>query len=156
MSLTDPTSKMSKSHPQQRSRILITDTPDEIRNKVSRALTDSLPGISYDIVNRPGISNLLDMLSTFDMEGRSADELSVHFADLTPKQLKEIVADAIITGLQGVRSRYLELSSRDDAYLDSIEAEGARKARESAEETMNLVKTAIGLQSPVTYLPTAK
>ncbi|KAI9147907.1 Tryptophan--tRNA ligase [Paramyrothecium foliicola] len=145
MSLTEPTSKMSKSHPQQRSRILITDTPDEIRTKLSRALTDSLSGISYDIANRPGISNLLDILATFDTKSRTPSELATEYADLSPKQLKEMVTDAVVRGLDGIQKRYVDLTRRDDAYLDMVAEEGARKARESAEETMHLVKSAIGL-----------
>jgi tryptophanyl-tRNA synthetase len=145
MSLTDPTSKMSKSHPQERSRIIITDSPEDIRGKLSRALTDSLPGVSYNIADRPGISNLLDILSTFDPDGRSPHDLAVEYAGSTPKQLKEAVTDAVIMGLAGIRERYTEIMTRGDAYLDSIAAEGARKAQKSAEETMDLVKTAVGL-----------
>ncbi|RSL95550.1 hypothetical protein CEP52_012031 [Fusarium oligoseptatum] len=144
MSLTDPTSKMSKSHKAEKSRILITDAPKDIKAKISSAKTDSIPGISYDPATRPGISNLLDILSIFDAEGRQAAQLAEAYSDLSPKQLKEMVSDAVITGLDGIRDRYLELVGKGDEYLDSIEAVGARKARESAEETMQLVRGAIG------------
>ncbi|KAI8717943.1 Tryptophan--tRNA ligase [Fusarium sp. LHS14.1] len=144
MSLTDPTSKMSKSHKAEKSRIVITDAPKDIKAKISSAKTDSIPGISYDPANRPGISNLLDILSIFDAEGRQASQLAEAYSDLSPKQLKEMVSDAVVTGLDGIRDRYLELVSKGDEYLDSVEAVGARKARESAEETMQLVRGAIG------------
>ncbi|KAL7814882.1 hypothetical protein V8C44DRAFT_348485 [Trichoderma aethiopicum] len=144
MSLTEPTSKMSKSHPAQKSRILITDTPQEIRSKIATALTDSTPGISYDPAARPGISNLLEILSVFDQESRTPAQLAQVYADASPKIFKEAVADALVTGLHGIRDRYLELSA-DDSYLDRIEQQGARKAQKSAEETMDIVKAAVGL-----------
>ncbi|RFU74174.1 3-oxoacyl-acyl-carrier- reductase [Trichoderma arundinaceum] len=144
MSLTEPTSKMSKSHKAQRSRILITDTPEEIRSKIATALTDSVPGISYDPANRPGISNLLEILSVFDTEKRGPAQLAEVYAQSSPKALKDAVADTLIAGLNGVRDRYLEVSA-NDSYLDMVEREGARKAQESAKETMDIVKAAVGL-----------
>lgn len=145
MSLVDPKSKMSKSHKSERSRILVTDGPQEIKSKIGSALTDSLPGISYDPQERPGISNLLDILSIFDPEGRDARLLADEHSDLGPRQLKDMVSDAVIGGLNGIRDRYLELTAKGDEYLDKIEAEGARKARQSADETMQLVRSAMGL-----------
>ncbi|CAG9944533.1 unnamed protein product [Clonostachys rosea f. rosea IK726] len=144
MSLTDPSSKMSKSHKLDRSRILITDSPEQIKAKIGSALTDSIPGISYDIENRPGISNLLSILSLFDDRKRSAAQLGAAYSDLSPKQFKQIVSEAIIQGFGSVRERYLELLSSDNDYLEKVAAEGARKANQSAEETMSLVREAVG------------
>jgi len=135
---------MSKSHKAERSRILITDSPKEIKSKISSALTDSIPGISYDTATRPGISNLLDILSIFDSQCRSSSELAKEYSDLSPRQLKEMVSDAIISGLDGIRDRYSELLG-DNSYIDKVEAHGARKARESAAETMSIVREAMGM-----------
>lgn len=135
---------MSKSHKSERSRILITDSAEEIRLKISSALTDSIAGVSYDPDSRPGISNLLEICSMFDAHSRSPSDLAHEFVHLTPKMLKECVADTIITGLDGVRSRYCKLMDREDGYLEKVEAAGAEKARKSAEETMDQVKTAVG------------
>lgn len=143
MSLTDPTAKMSKSHKVERSRILITDTPEQIRSKIGSALTDSLPGVSYDTATRPGVSNLLDILSVFDTQHRTPSQLAVEYSEIAPKLLKEMVSDAVVRGLDGIRSRYLELLD-NVAHLDRIEAEGAHKARQSAAETMQLVRAAVG------------
>ncbi|KAG5912725.1 hypothetical protein E4U53_005199 [Claviceps sorghi] len=145
MSLSDPTSKMSKSDKTARSRVLVTDTPDEIRAKISSAVTDSVPGVSYDPLERPGISNLLAMLSVFDADNRSPQHLAQDFTTAHPRLLKEAVSDAIIQGLQGVRCRYMKLMDENNDYLDQVEAQGARKARQSAEETMDIVRTATGL-----------
>lgn len=144
MSLADPKSKMSKSHKLERSRILLTDTPEEIRKKISSALTDSISGLSYEPETRPGISNLLDILSIFDADRRSPEELVADLSEYSPQQLKSAVADAIIDGLDGIGERYQQLL-QDEKKLDDIENKGARKARESAEETMSLVRAAVGL-----------
>ncbi|KAG6004902.1 hypothetical protein E4U21_000629 [Claviceps maximensis] len=145
MSLSDPTSKMSKSDKITRSRVLVTDTPDEIRAKVSSAVTDSITGVSYDPVERPGISNLLAILSVFDDGKRTPQDLAQAYSTTHPRVLKETVSEAIIAGLQGVRSRYMKLMDESNDYLDQVEAEGTRKARQSAEETMDIVRTATGL-----------
>jgi tryptophanyl-tRNA synthetase len=145
MSLNDPKSKMSKSNKSERSRILIIDTPDQIKAKVASALTDSLPGITYDPDARPGMSNLLDILSIFDAQGRSPKLLAEQFGDLSPRQFKEVVTDAVVSGLHGVRERYMALLNSRDNQLDLIAKEGARKAQKSSEETMALVKETVGL-----------
>ncbi|KAF5672398.1 tryptophanyl-tRNA synthetase [Fusarium denticulatum] len=145
MSLQNPTEKMSKSSKSPKSRISIIDSPEEIKAKIKAATTDSIPGISYNREERPGISNLLDIMAIFDPEGRKVQELGEQYSDLSPKQLKEMVSDAVIGGLDGIRDRYTELLDKGDKYLDSIEAIGAEKARKSAEETMQVVREAVGL-----------
>ncbi|CEJ81325.1 hypothetical protein VHEMI01459 [[Torrubiella] hemipterigena] len=144
MSLAQPTTKMSKSHKSDRSRILLSDSPQEIRTKISYALTDSLPGISYDPKERPGISNLLEICSIFDAAGRDVNNLANECADMQPRVFKEFVSDTIISGLDGVRDRYLDLMKRSDNYLAKVEEHGAERARQSAQETMDIVKSAIG------------
>ncbi|KAG5752468.1 hypothetical protein H9Q72_001148 [Fusarium xylarioides] len=145
MSLQNPTEKMSKSSRSPKSRISIIDSPQEIKAKIKAATTDSIPGISYNREERPGISNLLDIMAIFDPEGRKVQELGEQYSDLSPKQLKEMVSDAVIGGLDGIRDRYTELLDKGDKYLDSIEAIGAEKGRKSAEETMQVVREAVGL-----------
>ncbi|KAF5724428.1 tryptophanyl-tRNA synthetase [Fusarium mundagurra] len=145
MSLQNPAEKMSKSSKSPKSRISIIDSPEEIKAKIKAATTDSIPGISYNREERPGISNLLDIMAIFDPEGRKAQELGEQYSDLSPKQLKEMVSDAVIGGLDGIRDRYTELLDKGDKHLDSIEAIGAEKACKSAEETMQVVREAVGL-----------
>ncbi|CAG7563727.1 unnamed protein product [Fusarium equiseti] len=145
MSLNDPTSKMSKSHKSEKSRILITDSPEDIKAKIGSAKTDSIPGITYDQGERPGISNLLDILSIFDAQSRKGVELAEQYKDISPKQLKEMVTDAVVGGLDGIRNRYLELLNKGDEYLDSVERIGAQKAQKSADDTMQIVRDAMGL-----------
>lgn len=148
MSLTDPTKKMSKSDANAASRVLITDPPQDIRKKIMRAVTDSQSGfVSYDPAGRPGVSNLLEILSILEGENRSPDEVArgLEGSQHPLKALKERTADAVVTELRDVRERYLELMGNDDGKaLDDLEALGAEKARASANATMKLVKEAVG------------
>ncbi|KAL8419601.1 hypothetical protein RB594_002694 [Gaeumannomyces avenae] len=149
MSLRDPQQKMSKSSPNANSRILLTDTADEIRKKIAAAVTDPLEGgVRYDREARPGVANLLSLLSAFDPEGRTAAQLAEPgaFGGRPRGELKGAVADAVVRGLDRIRDRYLELLSRDGGrYLDEVALQGATKARESAERTMREVREAMGL-----------
>jgi tryptophanyl-tRNA synthetase len=135
---------MSKSTKAEKSRILITDSPDQIRSKVGSALTDSFSGITYEPTSRPGIANLLDILSIFDPQQRTAADLAKDYETISPKQLKSMVSEAVIEGLQGIGERYRELLSGENGHLDRVAKHGAQKARQSAEDTMDLVRTAIG------------
>lgn len=146
MSLRDPSLKMSKSHPDTRSRILITDTPEEIRLKVKQAITDSQNGISYDPIERPGVSNLLNILSHLDGVGESSQTLAARFSNLSLASFKELVADRIIDCFRGFKDNYQELmQDTNSAQLQDIALAGAMKARANAEKTMSDVRAAVGL-----------
>lgn len=136
---------MSKSHQDPRSRILITDSPEEIRLKIMAALTDSVNAVSFDPKNRPGVSNLLQLLSHFDGQ-RSPEELGKVHANMNLRDFKMLVADTISTALAGIRDRYWEVMSEGGGRsLDQLEKAGAEKARASADATMSLVREAVGL-----------
>jgi tryptophanyl-tRNA synthetase len=137
---------MSKSHADPRSRILITDSAEEIQRKIMSALTDSTNSVSYEPESRPGVSNLLQLWSHFDSEGRPPEKLASSCSGMGLKTFKTKVAEAIAESLAPVRRRYEELMKEDGgAYVDFVESEGSRRARESAEETMVLVREAVGL-----------
>ncbi|KAK0099675.1 Tryptophan--tRNA ligase, mitochondrial [Cadophora gregata] len=146
MSLTSPTTKMSKSAPSPLSRILITDTPTTISQKISSALTDSQNLVTWDPVSRPGVSNLLTLLSSFDEHGRSPQELGEKFEKegMGLGVFKKMVGEAVGEGLSGVRGRFEEVM-REEGYVEEVAMRGAKRARESAEETMVLVREAVGL-----------
>lgn len=146
MSLRRPTVKMSKSDPDASSRISITDDDDTIVRKVSSALTDSQNTVSYDPLNRPGVANLLSILSAFDKDGRDPAVLADTMAGSKLQDLKRAVSDAVISGLGGIRERYLELLDADGGkYLDHVASNAARRARQSASDTMELVRERVGL-----------
>ena len=146
MSLQDPRLKMSKSHADPRSRILLTDSPDEINRKVMAALTDSTNSVSYEPDTRPGVSNLLQLLSYLDREGRSAESLGAEYSHLNLRLFKTMVSETIAASLSTIQKRYSEvMREHDGRYLDYVEMIGAQKARKSAEATMAIIREVVGL-----------
>lgn len=143
MSLKEPTLKMSKSHVDERSRILLTDSPDQIHKKLKAALTDSDTTITYDPVRRPGVSNLLQLLGHF--EGRSCEDLALEFQSTSLRALKENLASQITNHLRPIRDRYLSLMDDKTGYLDDVSEQGSRAARANAEMTMKQVREVMGL-----------
>lgn len=145
MSLQEPQRKMSKSHKDPRSRILITDSPEVIARKIMAAKTDSINSVSFDPLTRPGVSNLLSLLSHFDEMSRTPAELGAIYSSLNLKELKLLVIDSISNALAGIGAQYEQLMREDDGrFLDQVEKNGAQRAQESAEETMSGVRAAIG------------
>jgi tryptophanyl-tRNA synthetase len=140
MSLQNPGAKMSKSDPDEGSRILVLDTPDVIRAKVKRAVTDSGSGVRYDWEDKPGISNLLEMMSLFG--GTPIAALETEHGSSGYGKFKEAVAEAVIAGLAPIRDAYQAL---DDAAVDQVVQRGAREARARAEVTQQRVRKLVGL-----------
>jgi len=140
MSLTEPTAKMSKSDPAERSRILLLDSADAIMKKVRSAVTDSEPTVRYDVEAKPGISNLLEIMAA--CTGRSIDDLVAEFHDAGYGRFKEAVAEAIIDALAPIRSAYERL---DDREVARILQKGALDARTQAESYQAEVRRAVGL-----------
>ncbi len=138
---------MSKSHEDARSRILITDTLEVIKMKIRLALTDSIEGISYDELKRPGVSNLLSITTHLDRQGRSIEELAQECKSLNIREFKDIVTNAISTGMKEIREKYNYFMEVDGGrYVDDIAIEGSRKAREMAEITMTKVRHVVGFE----------
>ncbi|KAG4034033.1 hypothetical protein MFRU_003g00110 [Monilinia fructicola] len=148
MSLQTPTQKMSKSQPSPLSRILLTDAPETVTRKISSALTDSQNNVSYAPSERPGVTNLLTLWSSFDTQlpKRSAEQLGeeCRARNVTLKDLKRETADAVNAGLEGIRKGY-ERVLGDAGYVEEVARKGGIRARENAEETMVKVREAIGL-----------
>ena len=140
MSLTDPMSKMSKSDPNPKSRIDLLDSPDEIRKKIMSAVTDSEPTVRYDRAEKPGVSNLLEIMAA--TTGRSIDELVEDYADSGYGTFKEAVAESVIAELAPIRAAYETL---DDDDVGRILQRGALDARTRAEAYQQEVRDATGL-----------
>ncbi|KAI0013938.1 hypothetical protein F4779DRAFT_613220 [Xylariaceae sp. FL0662B] len=146
MSLMSPESKMSKSSPNFRSWVSVIADAVEIRSRIRGAVTDMYNAVTYDPVARPGVANLLWLLSQCGPDQRPVDELAAELDGRPIKVLKDLVADAVVRELDGVRDRYRDaLDRKGGKYLLEVEAEGAEVARRSAEETMVLVRDAVGL-----------
>lgn len=143
MSLTQPAIKMSKSAREVGSRILLTDGREVIEKKFRTALTDSVDGVSYDVDARPGVSNLVDILTY--VSGEERENVLGDLRGVSLKGLKERVAREVDSCLAPIRERIRELLDGDGRVVDEVAEEGAVRARESAEKTMKVVREAVGL-----------
>ncbi|KAI9310968.1 tryptophanyl-tRNA synthetase [Dichotomocladium elegans] len=144
MSLRAPTAKMSKSDPSDHARINLTDTPSQIQAKIRRAVTDSISTVSYDVQERPGVSNLLSIYSA--MRAIEIDEAVKDFADVTSTRVfKDRVADAIIERLTPIQKDLARLQ-QDEGYVKQVLAKGAAKAEEVANANMEEVYKLVGLR----------
>ena len=140
MSLAEPSKKMSKSGPPG-GAINLLDSPDVIRQKVSRAKTDALRDIVFD-PSREGVYNLLVLFELFTRQSRS--EIETRFAGKGYADLKRELTDAIVEGLRPLQTRYAEITS-EPGYLDGILREGAERAAPIAGKTLADVKAKVGL-----------
>lgn len=136
---------MSKSHQDPRSRLHINDAPEVIGHKVRLALTDLVPGVSYDQVNRPGVSNLLSIMSSLDGRSRTAEDIARACNGMSMREFKAEATTTISSGLITIRERYNRLMNADNAhYLHTVAIEGCVKARKQAGMTMDAVRHAVG------------
>ncbi len=140
MSLQDPTRKMSKSDPEE-CFISLLDEPDVVRRKIKRAVTDSDAEIRYDPENKPGVSNLLSIIST--LTGESLDDICAEMAGKGYGDLKNRTADAVIEALSPLQAEYKRLIADKQFLLDTLLA-GAEKAGFIAGKTLRKVQKKIG------------
>jgi len=140
MSLTEPTSKMSKSDPSPKSRISLLDDVDVIRKRIRSAVTDSDPEVRYDPAVKPGISNLLEIMSA--VTGSTIDDLVADYGQRGYGTFKDAVADAVIGEIEPIKGEYDRLKNAD---VRAVLAEGGAKAQESADGYMKEVRKAAGI-----------
>lgn len=142
MGLDTPTAKMSKSEVADGHAVRLLDTPDRVRKKIMRAVTDSGSGIIFsDEPEKAGVNNLLTIYQAFT--GESNEAIEAHFAGKGYGDLKKAVAEATVEGLRPLQERYKELTA-DPAQLDAMLGEGAAKARDVADKTLSDVRENMG------------
>ncbi|MCR3756150.1 MAG: tryptophan--tRNA ligase [Candidatus Westeberhardia cardiocondylae] len=143
MSLLDPKKKMSKSDINYNNIITLLDSANSIVEKIKYAITDSdnPPVIRYDPVNKPGISNLLNVLSAISEKSISC--LEKMFAGKMYNDLKKEVTDVILDRILSIQSRYYLVRNNED-YLYKIIFNGAKKAQRKAYVMLNKIKELIG------------
>ncbi|KAK9211170.1 hypothetical protein WN943_000544 [Citrus x changshan-huyou] len=141
MSLTDGLSKMSKSAPSDQSRINLLDPKDVIANKIKRCKTDSSAGLEFDNLERPECNNLLSIYQL--ISGKTKGEVAEECQNMNWGTFKPLLTDALIEHLHPIQVRYEEIMS-DSAYLDKVLADGAAKAADIADATLNNVYQAMG------------
>ena len=147
MSLQDPSKKMSKSDDNPNNVIRLLEDPSSIVKKLKRAVTDSdnPPVVAYDWDKKPGVSNLLELMSA--STGRSVEDLVEHFKGQMYGTFKSEVADAVVAMVEPIQKRYRELRDNED-YLKEILKHGAEKASERAQKTLDDVYRKIGFILP--------
>lgn len=143
MSLLEPTKKMSKSDDNRNNVIGLLEDPKSVVKKIKRAVTDSdePPVVRYDVQNKAGVSNLLDILSA--VTGQSIPELEKQFEGKMYGHLKGEVADAVSGMLTELQERYHRFRN-DEAFLQQVMKDGAEKASAHASRTLKAVYEAIG------------
>ncbi len=140
MDLQDPTSKMSKSAATDAGLVRMDDDPAIITKKFKRAVTDSESEVRYDRAAKPGVSNLLDILSA--CTGDSPETLAERYRQYGP--LKADTGEAVVELLRPIQTRHDELLT-DRAELARLLHVGAEKAGVVAEATLARVYANIGL-----------
>ena len=139
----DPTAKMSKSETSEYHAVHLLDPPDRIRKTVMRAVTDSGREIAFsDDPARAGVNNLLELYQA--LTGQTREEIEAHFASARGYgDLKKEVAEVVVAALAPIQERYREIT-RDERYIDDLFADGAARAAQVANATLELVRERMG------------
>jgi len=140
MDLQNPANKMSKSAEGGAGTVYLSDDLAAVAKKFSRAVTDSASEVRFDIAEKPGVSNLLSILSA--LTGRTPEQTAAGYTQYGP--LKSDTADAVIDLLRPIQARMAELQA-DPATIISGLALGSEKARSLASKVVERAKNNIGL-----------
>lgn len=141
MDLVDPTKKMSKSSENQKGVIRLLDDPEIIRKKIMGATTDSEMKICFDVENKPGISNLINIYAS--LTGKTIKEVEEIFKDKKYGELKSCVADVVIQELSVIQKRYYEIINSGE--LNKILDDGINFTRNISKNKFELMKNKMGL-----------
>jgi len=142
MSLQEPTKKMSKSDENTNASVYLMDDADTVRRKFKRAVTDSDAEVRYDVENKPGISNLMDIYSS--VTGKTNDDIQKEFEGRGYGDFKMAVGDAVADLLTPIQNRFEEIRN-DKAYLDGLIKANDEKAYYFSQKTLRKVKKKVGL-----------
>ena len=140
MDLQDPTSKMSKSAESDSGCVYLLDSAESIMKKFKRAVTDSDNEVFYDREKKPGVSNLLDILSS--VTGTTQQALAEQYSQYG--KLKSDCGDAVVSMLQPIQAKYADLIT-DPAQLGEMLSVGSLRAENIAQKTLQRVHQAIGM-----------
>jgi len=141
MSLTEPTSKMSKSDDNVKSRILLLDDENIIRKRIMSAVTDSEALVKFDKEEKPGISNLINMYSA--ITGDSFESIEARYEGQNYAVFKKDLADIVVAEIKPIQERYKSLINSKD--LDEILDEGKAYAEKIAYKKVMKLNHKLGL-----------
>lgn len=147
MSLQEPTKKMSKSDENPWNFVGLLEEPKMISKKFKKAMTDSEdpPRVYFDIDTKPGVANLLSILS--GVTNKSVEALVQEYEGKMYGHLKTDVADAVIALLEPVQKRFAEIR-QDQSVMNDVMRAGAANARQRAAATLAKVNEAVGFVLP--------
>ncbi|WP_027399614.1 tryptophan--tRNA ligase [Anaerovorax odorimutans] len=141
MSLDDPTSKMSKSAENIHSRISLLDDSNKIKKSIMKATTDSDGIVRFDIENKPGISNLLNIYSAFS--GISINDIEKKYEGIGYGEFKKDLVSVVNDSISPIQKNFNEI--RNSKELLDILRDGAERANAISEKTIKRVKDKFGL-----------
>jgi tryptophanyl-tRNA synthetase len=140
MGLDDPSKKMSKSNPNKNSCVHMMDTPEDIRKKFSKAVTDSDGQVRHDWEQKPAVSNLIEIYSVFSEEAISVIEK--RYEGQGYGTFKKELAEVVLQKLQPIQEKFHQIVNSSE--LDRILMDGAKRAAETASTTLLAAKKAMG------------
>ncbi len=140
MSLQDPTRKMSKSDPNPKGTIYLTDAPETIMKKFKSAVTDSEMCVRY-AEGKDGINNLMTIYSA--VTGDSLEKIESDFAGKGYGDFKKAVGEAVVAELEPFQKKYNEIIA-DKQYLKECQQKGAEKALRVSSRTLGKVMKKVG------------
>nr|XP_023022424.1 tryptophan--tRNA ligase, mitochondrial isoform X1 [Leptinotarsa decemlineata] len=142
-SLRDPAKKMSKSDPDPKSRICITDKPEDIVRNIKKAVTDFTSQVTFDPEERPGVSNLISIHSFVTNE--PVNKICRDVQNFNTGQYKLIVADAVVEYLRPIQERISHYLS-DERHLLEVLKNGQEEASEISSKHWEEVQHKLGLK----------
>jgi tryptophanyl-tRNA synthetase len=145
MDLQDPKAKMGKTGSSELGTVRMLDEPDAVRKKLKSAVTDPGREVAYDRDEKPGISNLIEILQV--ATGESIAAIEDRYRDTGYGSFKTEVGEAVVALLDPVRTRYDELR-RDETQLRRILEMGAERARTAAASTLRTMYDRMGFVLP--------
>jgi tryptophanyl-tRNA synthetase len=141
MDLQEPTNKMSTTLSSEQGAVYIVDSPDAIMKKFKSAVTDSEREIRYDPQEKPGVSNLLEIMSV--ATGEPIEALERRFENAGYGDFKVAVGESVVALLTPIRERYEALRG-DERELQRLLAVGAEKARRASAPTLEMMYERMG------------
>jgi tryptophanyl-tRNA synthetase len=143
--LQEPERAMSTTIGAEQGVVRLVDEPDVIRKKFKTAVTDSGTDVRHDPVEKPGITNLIEIMSV--ATGESFGDIESRYDGAGYGQFKSDVAEAVVALVAPIQERYAELRA-DEAELTSMLAKGADKAREASAPTLEAMYDRMGFVRP--------
>ena len=140
MSLRHPEKKMSKSSDDINGTIYFNDEKDNILKKFKSSVTDSENIVRYDLENKPGISNLIEIYAA--VNDKEISETEKEFENSQYGEFKVAVAETVIEYLDPIKKNFDDLTTDN---LKDIVVSNLKSAKDSAQKTINEVEEALGI-----------